>query len=86
MKLNLSHNHIDQLPIEFFRMRELKYLNLAHNGLVDVSADLSDMVMLEVLVSLTMLPLIFFCKNIPSPFQRTFLTILWNHYLVALDF
>jgi Leucine-rich repeat (LRR) protein len=51
IKLNLSHNRIDQLPNEFFRLRELKYLNLAHNGLVDISADLSDLVMMEVLVS-----------------------------------
>lgn len=50
-KLNLSRNKINELPNEFFRLRELKYLNLSYNCMIDISADLSDLVYLEILVS-----------------------------------
>ena len=50
-RINLSRNKINELPNDFFRLRELKYLNLSYNGLTDISADLSDLVMLEILVS-----------------------------------
>lgn len=50
-RINLSRNKINDLPNDFFRLRELKYLNLSYNGLTDINADLSDLVMLEVLVS-----------------------------------
>lgn len=50
-KLNLSHNKITSLPKSLFRLRELKQLNLSHNCFSQMDPDLSDLVMLETLVS-----------------------------------
>lgn len=51
-KLNISRNNLTNLPAEFYRMRELKQLNLAYNKLSDVNVDISDLVMLEELVGI----------------------------------
>lgn len=50
-KLNISHNKLTELPTEFFQLRDLRQLNLSHNSFVEINAGVSDMVMLEVLVS-----------------------------------
>jgi Leucine-rich repeat (LRR) protein len=50
-RLNVSHNKLNQLPTEFFRLPKLIQLNLSHNVIVDLCPDISDLVMLEVLVS-----------------------------------
>lgn len=51
-RLNLSRNKLTQLPCEFYRLRELKQLNLSHNQLTEIDVDITDMVMLEELVSI----------------------------------
>lgn len=51
-KLNLSRNKLTELPSEFFRLAELRYLNLSNNNFASVSPDISDLHMLDVLVSL----------------------------------
>lgn len=50
-KLNISHNKLTELPTEFFQLRDLRQLNLSHNSFTEINAGVSDMVMLEVLVS-----------------------------------
>lgn len=51
-KANFSHNKLTRLPEPFFRLKDLNTLNLSHNNFVELNADISDLVMLENLVSL----------------------------------
>lgn len=50
MRLNLSRNNIKELPMEFFTLPDLRYLNLSHNKLQELHPDISDFHMLEILV------------------------------------
>lgn len=54
-KLNVSHNKITCLPVEIFKLRDLRQLNLSRNSLTELNGELSDLVMLEVLVSLMLI-------------------------------
>lgn len=51
-KGNFSHNKLSCLPESFYRLKHLNTLNLSHNQFVELNADISDLVMLETLVSL----------------------------------
>lgn len=50
-KVNLSHNKLTKLPESFFRLKDLTILNISHNQFEELNADISDLVMLETLVS-----------------------------------
>lgn len=51
-KANFSHNKLTCLPEPFYRLKDLTTLNLSHNKFVELNADISDLVMLDTLVSL----------------------------------
>lgn len=56
-KLNLSHNKIHTLPVEFYRLTELQALLLSHNCLESITKDIGDLVMLQQMVISTILVL-----------------------------
>lgn len=58
VKVNLHHNKLTRMPESFFRLRDLNSLNLSHNLFAELNADISDLVMLETLVSDTYVHLV----------------------------
>lgn len=50
-RVNLSRNQLVELPTEFFTLPNLRYLNLSHNNIEELHPDISDLHMLETLVS-----------------------------------
>lgn len=50
-KANFSHNKLSSLPDSFYRLRDLNTLNISYNNFGELNADISDLVMLETLVS-----------------------------------
>lgn len=50
-KINMSHNQLTCLPQEFFELPNLKWLNLSYNQFAEIDSRLSDLNMLEFLVS-----------------------------------
>ena len=49
--MNFSHNKLTRIPDPFFRLRDLTTLNLSYNLFEELHPDISDLVMLETLVS-----------------------------------
>lgn len=49
--IDFSHNRIELLPPEFFEFPNLKHLNLSDNALKELHPSVSDLNMLEFLVS-----------------------------------
>lgn len=52
VRLNLSHNKLSQLPSELFSLPDLRHLNISHNEFVELNPDVSNLHMLEFLVSI----------------------------------
>lgn len=50
-KLNVSHNKLTNLPNTFFKLKELTHLNISRNEFSVINNELSDLIMLEILVS-----------------------------------
>lgn len=50
-KANFSHNKLTSVPEPFYRLKDLNTLNLSYNQFAELNADISDLVMLETLVS-----------------------------------
>lgn len=49
--LSLDRNKISSLPIDFYKLTELRWLSLSHNAIEGVEPDFGDFVMLTFLVS-----------------------------------
>lgn len=52
VRLNLSHNKLSQLPSELFSLPDLRNLNISHNEFAELNPDVSNLHMLELLVSI----------------------------------
>lgn len=52
VRLNLSHNKLSQLPSELFSLPDLRHLNISHNEFAELNPDVSNLHMLEFLVSI----------------------------------
>lgn len=63
VRLNLSRNHLKDLPRELFTLPNLRYLNLAYNEFEELNPDISDLHMLEILVKLILSKLIVNIKS-----------------------
>lgn len=50
--LSLDHNKLVNLPKEFYKLTELRWLSISNNELEKVEPDFGDLVMLNFLVSL----------------------------------
>lgn len=53
-KLNASHNNIKLVPDEFYKLTELQVLTLSYNCLESLNTDITDLVMLQYLVTKTL--------------------------------
>lgn len=51
VRLNVSHNKLSQLPRAMYSLPELRHLNISYNEFVELNPDISDLHMLEFLVS-----------------------------------
>lgn len=51
VRLNISHNKLSVLPIDLFSLPELRHLNISHNEFAELDPDVSNLHMLEFLVS-----------------------------------
>lgn len=51
MTLDLSHNKLEVLPIQFYHLLELRNLNLKYNILKELDTGITDLIMLSHLVN-----------------------------------
>lgn len=51
MRLNVSHNKLSHLPREIYSLPDLRHLNISYNEFKELDPDISDLHMLEFLVS-----------------------------------
>lgn len=50
MRVNLSRNKLRELPVDFYSLPELRYLNISYNEFEELHPAVSDLHMLEYLV------------------------------------